>query len=95
MNRISARLIAVLSFVALTTVLTGYFQAPQADEGTAAHVFQLTIVMLAAALMLYAWTADWQRPRQVAMKLALPATALAGAFGALYYLEHYFYLTRR
>jgi hypothetical protein len=45
-NGISRRTVTVLSFIALLTVLTGYMQPTQADEGIGAHIFQLTIVLL-------------------------------------------------
>jgi hypothetical protein len=38
-NRISGRVLMALSLLAFVTVLTGYAQAPQADEGTGAHIF--------------------------------------------------------
>ena len=45
-NRISGNVLIVLSVVALLTVLSGYAQPPQPDEGTGAHIFQLSIVAL-------------------------------------------------
>ena len=88
-NRISGRIVIVLSFVALVTVLTGYFQPPQADEGAAAHIFQLAIVALVPAILIFLATADWSQPWRRARFLATPSAALILAFGALYYLEHY------
>jgi len=82
----------VLSFVALVTVITGYFQAPQPDEGTGAHVFQLSIVALAPAILIFLATADWSEPWRRIRFLAIPGSALVLAFGALYYLEHYYWL---
>jgi hypothetical protein len=37
-NRLSSKFIFALSLIALLTVLTGYFQPPQTDEGTGAHI---------------------------------------------------------
>ena len=91
-NRISGRAVLALSVIALLTVISGYFQAPQPDEGTAAHIFQLAIVAVVAAIFLFAATSDWKRPWQSARPLVLPAGALVLAFAALYYLEHYFYV---
>jgi len=88
-NRVSARIILVLSITALLAVLSGYAQPPQADEGTAAHIFQLSIVTLIPVFVLFLSTADWRQPSRSARFLALPGAALVLAFGALYCLEHY------
>jgi hypothetical protein len=88
-NRVSGRIIIVLSITALLAVLSGYIQPPQADEGTAAHIFQLSIVALIPMFVLFLTTADWRQPWRSARFLALPGTALVLAFGALYYLEHH------
>jgi len=88
-NSVSARIILVLSITALLAVLSGYAQPPQADEGTAAHIFQLSIVALIPVFVLFLSTADWRQPWRSARFLALPGTALVLAFGALYCLEHY------
>jgi len=91
LHRLSARFLLILSLIALLTVGTGYFQPRQQDEGTAAHIFQLTIVLTALAGILFLATADWRQPRQPIRALALPASALLLAFAALYYLEHFYY----
>jgi len=88
-NRISSRVIIALSLMALLAVLGGYFQPPQPDEGTAAHIFQLSIVALVPMLLLFLATTDWRRPSRSARPLAFPAATLVVAFAALYYLEHY------
>ena len=91
-NRISGKIVIVLSLTALLTVLSGYIQPPhppELDEGTAAHIFQLSIVALVPMILLFLATADWKQPLRSARPLAFPAAALALAFGALYYLEHY------
>ena len=88
-NRVSGRIIVVLSVTALLAVLSGYTHPLQADEGTAAHIFQLSIVALIPMFVLFLTTADWRQPSRSARFLALPGTALVLAFGALYYLEHY------
>jgi hypothetical protein len=90
LNNASGKTILFLSCLALLTVLTGYIQPPQSDEGAAAHIFQITIVLLVPAILLYVTTADWGRPLRGAQPLAIPAVALVLAFGALYYLEHYY-----
>jgi hypothetical protein len=88
-NRITGRVAVVLSVMALLTVLTGYLQPPQSDEGTGAHIFQIAIVLLVPTLLLFLATADWKKPLQSVRPLAVPAGALVLAFTALYYLEHY------
>lgn len=91
-NRISRKVILGLSLLALFTVITGYCQAPQPDEGAGAHIFQLSITALVPMVLLFFVTADWKRPSENARVLAVPAAALVLAFAALYYLEHYFYV---
>jgi len=88
-NRVSGRLLIVLSLAALLAVLSGYTQPPQPDEGTAAHIFQLSIVALLPMILLFLATADWRRPLRSTRPAAFAAAALALAFAALYYLEHY------
>ena len=88
-NRVSGKILIVLSLTALLMVLSGYTQPPQTDEGAAAHIFQLSIVALVPMLLLFLATADWKQPRQSARRLAFPGAALLLAFAALYYLEHY------
>ena len=91
-HRVSARLLLAFSLIALLTVISGYFQAPQPDEGTAAHIFQLSVAAVGLAGLVFLVTADWKHPRHSARLLLLPAVALVAAFAALYYLEHCFYL---
>lgn len=87
-NRISGKMLIVLSLTALLAVLSGYTQPPQPDEGTGAHIFQLSIVALVPVFLLFLATADRKQPLRSLRPLALPAGALVLAFGALYYLEH-------
>lgn len=89
LNRVSRRTLILLAVVALLTVLSGFAQPPQADEGAAAHIFQLSVVGFVLTLCLFLVTADWKRPSRSARPLALPASVLTVAFGALYYLEHF------
>lgn len=88
-NRICFKVLFVLSFTALVCVLSGYTQPPQNDEGTAAHIFQFSVVLLAPAITVFLATADWKKPLRVARLAAAPGIALLVAFGALYYLENY------
>ena len=87
-NRVSGKIVIVLSLTALLTVLSGYINPPQPDEGTAAHIFQFSIVALVPMILLFLATADWKQPWRSARPLTFPAVALVLAFGALYYLEH-------
>ncbi len=88
-NRVSSKVIIVLSLTALLAVLSGYTQPPQPDEGSAAHIFQIAIVLLVPMILLFLATADWKQRLRGARPLAFPGVALVVAFGALYYLEHY------
>jgi hypothetical protein len=88
-NRVSGKVVTVLSITALLAVLSGYAYPPQPDEGAAAHIFQLSIVALVPTILLFLATADWRQPLRNVRPLAFPAAALVLAFGALYYLEHY------
>lgn len=88
-NRISSKAISGLSFIALVAVITGYMIAPQPDEGSAAHIFQIAIVLLVPTLVTFLITVNWKRPLSGARPLAFPSAILAVAFAALYYLEHY------
>jgi ABC-type uncharacterized transport system permease subunit len=88
-NRVSGKILIVLSLTALLAVLSGYTQPPKPDEGSAAHIFQLSIVALVLMTLLFLATADWRQPLRSVRPLAFPAAALVLAFGALYYLEHY------
>jgi hypothetical protein len=88
-NRVSGKVVTVLSITALLAVLSGYAYPPQPDEGAAAHIFQLSIAALVPTILLFLATADWRQPLRNVRPLAFPAAALVLAFGALYYLEHY------
>jgi len=95
-NRVSGGVMVGLSLFAMSlvvgaTILTmlGTFNpAPGGDEGTAAHLFQLAIVLLLPAGLTFLATADWRQPGKVARSLATPAIALVVAFSTLYYMEH-------
>lgn len=92
-NRLSSRVVLTLSLIALGTVLSGYLdgsyrQPPGADEGAAAHIFQLSIVAVVPALLLFLGTAEWRNRMQAVRPLLVPAVVLAISFVALYYLEH-------
>jgi hypothetical protein len=88
-NRVSGKIIVVLSVTALLAVLSGYAQPLQTDEGTAAHIFQLSIAALMLVGLLFLATTNWKEPQRSMRMLALPGGVLALAFAALYYLEHH------
>jgi hypothetical protein len=88
-NRVSSIAILLLSLAALLVVLWGYTQPPLADEGTGAHIFQLSIAALLPMTFLFLTTADWRQPWRNARLLAVAAAATILAFAALYYLEHF------
>lgn len=87
-NRISGRILIALAFVALIAVLSGWNQPPQPDEGTAAHIFQLSIALCLPVSLLFFTTADWHRPSRYLRTLALPAIVIAVAFAVLFHVEH-------
>ncbi len=97
-NRSSTAGLVVLSLTALLTVLVGlvlpavlhgHLPPPEPDEGTSAHIFQLSIVALVPMGFLFLATADWTQPLRSVRRLAFPAAAVTVAFGILYYFEHY------
>ncbi len=95
-SRISGHIVLGLSLFAMllvvgATILTmlGRFNpSATGDEGTAAHLFQLTIVLLVPAGLTFLVTADWRQPTRAARRLVIPAVALVIAFSMLYYMEH-------
>ena len=95
-NKVSGHIVLGLSLFSMllvvgATILTllGRFNpSPDGDEGTAAHLFQLAIVLLFPAGLTFMVTADWQQPLKAAKRIVLPAVALLAAFSLLYYMEH-------
>jgi hypothetical protein len=74
----------------LRAVLSGHIPPPDPDEGTSAHIFQLSIVALVPMGFLFLATADWTQPLRMLRRLAFPASAVVLAFGILYYFEKYY-----
>jgi len=91
LNRLSGFGVVLLSVTALVVVLSGYTMRPLADEGTGAHIFQLSIVALVPVALVHVATADWTRPVRSVRALALAAVVTTLAFAALYYLERVYY----
>ncbi len=95
-NRYLAATVYLFSFSALLPLLvlygralgTGHLPAPEPDEGTGAHVFQLSLVLLMPAGLAYLATADWTRPARTLGRLGLPALFVIAAFALLYAYEH-------
>jgi ABC-type tungstate transport system substrate-binding protein len=96
-NQASVIGLIVLSLTALATVIIGlalpammstYGPLVQADEGTGAHIFQLSILALVPVGLVFLATADWTQPLRSLRRLALPAAAVVLAFGVLYFFEH-------
>jgi hypothetical protein len=97
-NRVSSMVLTALSLTALApllgvilrAVLTGYVPAPEPDEGTGAHIFQLSIAALLPVGLVFLASVDWKRPVQYLRRLALPTSIVALAFAILYYYETYY-----
>ena len=97
-NRISGVALSVLSLCALAPLLVGALRillvgpaaGPGRDEGVGAHLFQLSIVALVPAGLVFLATADWKRPLRSARPLVIPVATTALAFGLLFYFEHYY-----
>ena len=90
-NRISGVFMVALSLVALLTLLIGLTRPPEppgSDEGTLAHIFQLSIGLLLPVGGLFFITADWTAPWRAARPLVVTAVIVAVAFALLYSLEH-------
>ena len=61
-NRVSSVVLILLSLTALVTVVTGLIwppPMPESDEGTQAHIFQLSIAALLPMTIVVLGTADW------------------------------------
>jgi hypothetical protein len=70
-NHLSGRIIIVLSFIALLAVLSGYTHPLLPDEGTAAHIFQVSIAALIPMGLLFLFTADWKQPQKSVRTLGI------------------------
>ena len=90
-NRASSVAMVVLALIAFLTVVAGFFHAPEPDEDSAAHIFQISVVALGAVLLGFVATADWTQPWRRLRTLALPIAIISIAFAALFYLERIFY----
>jgi hypothetical protein len=86
----SAFLPIAMSLLAVSVVLTHIAlagTAPQSDEGTAAHIWQL--LMLAQLPIIFFFVVRWlpQAPRYALPVLALQAVAAVAALAPVYFLH--------
>ena len=90
-SRVSSVVLILLSVTALITVVTGLISPPpmpEPDEGTQAHIFQISIAALLPMTIIILSTADWRQPWRSLGPLVVSAAAAVLAFAGLYYLEH-------
>ena len=95
-NRVSGYVMFGLALFAMflvigatVLVMLGLFDpSPGGDEGAAARLFQLAILLLLPAGLAFLVTADWNRPLAVVKRLVAPGVAVIVAFTVLYYMEH-------
>jgi hypothetical protein len=90
-HRLSRVVLGLLSLTALGTVVSGLIwppSLPEFDEGTQAHIFQLSIAALVPMSIIVLGTADWRRPWPSLRSLIIAVAATVLAFAGLYYLEH-------
>ena len=91
-NRVSSVVLILLSLTALATVVTGLIwppPMPEPDEGTQAHIFQLSIAALLPMTIVVLATADLRQPWRSVRPLVISVAATVLAFAGLYYLEHF------
>jgi len=91
-NSLSSVILVLLSLTTLATVVTGLIwppPMPEPDEGTQAHIFQLSIAALLPLTVAALATADWRQPWRSTRPVAISTTATVLAFAGLYYLEHF------
>jgi len=85
-NRASSVILILLSLTALVTVVTGLIwppPIPEPDEGTQAHIFQLSIAALLPMTIVVLSTADWRRPWRSVRPLVISAAATLLAFATV------------
>ena len=91
-NSLSSVILVLLSLTALATVVTGLIwppPMPEPDEGTQAHIFQLSIAALVPMTVVVLGTADWRQPWRSTRPVVISVAATVLAFAGLYYLEHF------
>jgi hypothetical protein len=75
--------LSLLAFGLVLIVATTGWERHLPDEGTAAHLFQLTIGAEIPLILLSLGTADWKRARSVVLPLSCQLAGLLLAFGAV------------
>jgi len=89
-NHISALLPVIMSLLAFAIVLlavaTGWGMVP-GDEGAAAHIFQILIVLQMPLILAFLATADWRRWHWVTGRMLLQAAAIVLAFSPVAYFK--------
>ena len=91
MNRVAGAVLVLLSLVLLGDVASGVASPPQpppTDEGTRAHIFQLTVALIVPAMLAGVLTWDRRYSLRTAWPLALAAAALVLSFAGVFYIEH-------
>ena len=79
--------LSLLAFgVAMVAVLTGW-ETGNADEGAAAHIFQISIVAEVPFILVHVITADWKRRGGVAGLIWFQAAALVLALAPVAYFK--------
>ena len=89
-NRRSAFLPLAISFAALATIgiaVALHGTAPQADDGAAAHIWQLLIVCQVPFVAFFALRWVPQSPRQAVPILALQFAAALAAMAPVFFLH--------
>ena len=89
-TRISAILPIFMSFAAFLLGLAGGIFGwgdGRRDEGAAAHIFQLLIVLQIPIIVTYLATADWKRSAQIVWTLVVHILGIALAFGPVAYFK--------
>jgi len=87
-HRTSIWALRLLPAIGGLAVATGFGHSPRADESSAAHVFQLMVVLSLPALLAFAASADWGQRGRCLRPLAIPAALWLMTLAALYMVEH-------
>jgi hypothetical protein len=98
-NRTSSVAFTVLCVTAFGTVfqavvrglIAGHVPPPEADEGTAAHIFQLAVVGAVGVGLILVATTDWRHPWRGIRPILLPGVALVLAVAIVFYFENIYY----
>jgi hypothetical protein len=86
---LSLTALAPLLIMALPAMLTGQVPLSEtANEGTGAHIFQMSMGALVPVGLTFLATADWKQPTRSIRHMAFPAAAVALALAMLFYFEH-------